>query len=154
MGWRKIRDGMQGEWAVSIDIDRAFEWLRYAAAACAALWLQIPSLTQLLILLMGVDIVLGVILAVRRRDLSVATAMDGMTRKIVSLILVGVAALLTPYVSGLVEINLAQAASAFYIVPEMLSFSRNSALLGVPVFSEFERVLDYFRTYSAGERER
>ena len=154
MGWRKIRDGMQGEWAVSIDIDRAFEWLRYAAAACAALWLQIPSLTQLLILLMGVDIVLGVILAVRRRDLSVATAMDGMTRKIVSLILVGVAALLTPYVSGLVEINLAQAASAFYIVPEMLSISRNSARLGVPVFSEFERVLDYFRTYSAGERER
>jgi len=71
-----------------------------------------------------------------------------MTRKIVSLILVGVAAMLTPYIGGLVEINLAQAASAFYIVPEMLSISRNAARLGVPVFSEFERVLEYFRSYS------
>jgi len=134
------------EWHV--DIDRVLDWLRVAAAAVAALWCAIPSLTQLLILLMGVDILLGLILAIRHRDLSVTTAMDGMTRKIVSLILVGVAALLTPYVSGLVEINLAQAASAFYIVPEMLSISRNAARLGVPVFSEFERVLEYFRSYS------
>lgn len=131
-----------------VNIDRVLDWLRVAAAAVAALWCAIPSLTQLLILLMGVDILLGLILAIRHRDLSVQTAMDGMTRKIVSLILVGVAALLTPYVSGLVEINLAQAASAFYIVPEMLSISRNAARLGVPVFSEFERVLEYFRSYS------
>ncbi len=134
------------EWHV--DIDRVLDWLRVAAAAVAALWCAIPSLTQLLILLMGVDILLGLILAIRRRDLSVTTAVDGMTRKIVSLILVGVAAMLTPYVGGLVEINLAQAASAFYIVPEMLSISRNAARLGVPVFSEFERVLEYFRSYS------
>ncbi len=134
------------EWHV--DIDRVLDWLRVAAAAVAALWCAIPSLTQLLILLMGVDILLGLILAIRRRDLSVTTAVDGMTRKIVSLILVGVAAMLTPYVGGLVEINLAQAASAFYIVPEMLSISRNAAQLGVPVFSEFERVLEYFRSYS------
>ncbi len=141
------------EWHV--DIDRVLDWLRVAAAAVAALWCAIPSLTQLLILLMGVDILLGLILAIRRRDLSVTTAVDGMTRKIVSLILVGVAAMLTPYVGGLVEINLAQAASAFYIVPEMLSISRNAAQLGVPVFSEFERVLEYFRSYSgarAGEK--
>jgi len=134
------------EWHV--DIDRVLDWLRVAAAAVAALWCAIPSLTQLLILLMGVDILLGLILAIRRRDLSVTTAVDGMTRKVVSLILVGVAAMLTPYVGGLVEINLAQAASAFYIVPEMLSISRNAARLGVPVFSEFERVLEYFRSYS------
>lgn len=134
------------EWHV--DIDRVLDWLRVAAAAVAALWCAIPSLTQLLILLMGVDILLGLILAIRRRDLSVTTAVDGMTRKIVSLILVGVAAMLTPYVGGLVEINLAQAASAFYIVPEMLSISRNAAQLGVPVFSAFERVLEYFRSYS------
>jgi len=100
-----------------------------------------------------VDILLGVILAIRHRDLSVTTAMDGMTRKIVSLILVGVAALLTPYVSGLVEINLAQAASAFYLVPEMLSISRNAASLGVPMFSQFEQVLEYFRAYSSTRTE-
>jgi toxin secretion/phage lysis holin len=134
-----------------VDIDNVTDGLRWIAATVAAFWLQIPSLTQLLIILMGVDILLGLILAIRHRDVSVATAMDGVTRKLVSLILVGVAALLTPYVSGLVEINLAQAASAFYIVPEMLSISRNSARLGVPVFSEFERILDYFRSYSGGQ---
>lgn len=134
-----------------VDIDNVTDGLRWFAATVAAFWLQIPSLTQLLIILMGVDILLGVILAIRNRDISVGTAMDGVTRKLVSLILVGVAALLTPYVSGLVEINLAQAASAFYIVPEMLSISRNSARLGVPVFSEFERILDYFRSYSGGQ---
>ena len=134
-----------------MNIDRVTDGLRWGAAAIAALWAAIPSLTQLLIILMGVDILLGTILAVRRHDLDVGTALDGVTRKLVSLVLVGVAALLTPYVSGLVEINLAQAASAFYIVPEMLSISRNSALLGVPVFSEFERILDYFRSYSGGQ---
>ena len=134
-----------------VDIDNVTDGLRWIAATVAAFWLQIPSLTQLLIILMGVDILLGLILAIRHRDVSVATAMDGVTRKLVSLILVGVAALLTPYASGLVEINLAQAASAFYIVPEMLSISRNSARLGVPVFSEFERILDYFRSYSGGQ---
>ena len=131
-----------------VDIDNVTDGLRWIAATVAAFWLQIPSLTQLLIILMGVDILLGVILAIRNRDISVGTAMDGVTRKLVSLILVGVAALLTPYVSGLVEINLAQAASAFYIVPEMLSISRNSASLGVPVFSQFEQILEYFRSYS------
>lgn len=136
------------EWHV--DIDRVLDWLRVAAAAVAALWCAIPSLTQLLIIMMSVDILLGIILAIRHRDLSVQTAMDGMTRKIVSLILVGLAALLTPYVSGMVEINLAQAASAFYIVPEMLSISRNSASLGVPVFAQFEQILEYFRSYSGG----
>lgn len=136
------------EWHV--DIDRVLDWLRVAAAAVAALWCAIPSLTQLLIIMMSVDILLGIILAIRHRDLSVQTAMDGMTRKIVSLILVGLAALLTPYVSGMVEINLAQAASAFYIVPEMLSISRNSARLGVPVFAQFEQILEYFRSYSGG----
>lgn len=135
----------------SVNIDRVTDGLRWGTAAIAALWTAIPSLTQLLIILMGVDILLGTILAVRRHDLDVGTALDGVTRKLVSLILVGVAALLTPYVSGLVEINLAQAASAFYIVPEMLSISRNSASLGVPVFSEFERILDYFRSYSGGQ---
>ena len=134
-----------------VNIDRVTDGLRWGTAAIAALWTAIPSLTQLLIILMGVDILLGTILAVRRHDLDVGTALDGVTRKLVSLILVGVAALLTPYVSGLVEINLAQAASAFYIVPEMLSISRNSASLGVPVFSEFERILDYFRSYSGGQ---
>lgn len=67
-----------------VNIDRVLDWLRVAAAAVAALWCAIPSLTQLLILLMGVDILLGLILAIRRRDLSVTTAVDGMTQQTVA----------------------------------------------------------------------
>lgn len=133
---------------VDMDIDKGIEWLRWGAAGCALLWLKIPELTQLLLIMMAVDVVFGLIIAIKKRDLSVSAASWGVTKKFAVLVLVGLAAVLNHYVQNVIEINLTQAASVFYLVPEMLSISRNAAELGVPVFSQFETVLDYFRNYS------
>ena len=138
----------RGSLSVNIQIDDAFEYLRWGAAGCALLWIQIPELTQLLLIMMVADVVLGLIVAIKKRDLSASTASWGVTKKLIVLLLVGMAAVLNHYIQPIIEINLTQAASVFYIVPEMLSISRNAAELGVPVFSQFETVLEYFRNYS------
>lgn len=122
--------------------------VQVVTAATVALWAQIPELTQLLVLLMAVDVVLGVIKAIHERDLSAAQAWSGVTKKVVVLLLVGVAGLLNPYIQEFVQINLVQAASAFYIVPELASITRNAAALNVPMFVQMAGVMRYFQAAS------
>lgn len=119
--------------------------VQFVLAAVAAFWYSLPELTQLLIGLMAIDIVLGLILAVKRHDLSAETAWNGMTKKVVSLLLVATASLLSPHIQGIIEINLTQAASAFYLVPELTSITRNAAALDVPVFTQLKDILRYYQ---------
>lgn len=134
---------------MQFEIDNSIQGCRWILAGCALIWFRIPELTQLLLILMIIDIVFGLIVAIKERDLSAHAALWGVTKKFSVLILIAVAAIFNHYVQPIIEINLTQAASVFYIVPEMLSISRNAARIGIPVFSEFERVLGYFRNYSA-----
>lgn len=134
---------------MQFEIDNLIQGCRWILAGCALIWFRIPELTQLLLILMIIDIVFGLIVAIKERDLSTHAALWGVTKKFSVLILIAVAAIFNHYVQPIIEINLTQAASVFYIVPEMLSISRNAARIGIPVFSEFERVLGYFRNYSA-----
>ena len=76
-------------------------------------WAAMPQLTQLLLLLMVLDTALGVTRAIRAHDLSAHAAWEGATKKLGTLLLVAVAAVLNPYVQNFLEINLVQAASAF-----------------------------------------
>lgn len=124
------------------------EGIRWVTTGIVALWGQMPQLTQLLVALMIVDITLGLAVAIKRRDVSSKAAWNGMTKKIGSLLLVAVAALLNPFANNIMEINLVQAASAFYVVPELLSISRNAGILGVPVFTQFSLLMRYFQTVS------
>lgn len=94
----------------------------------------------------AIDVLLGLILAVKSHDLSAQAAWQGMTKKIVSLLLVATAALLNPHIQGIIEINLTQAASAFYLVPELTSITRNAAALDVPVFTQMKDILRYFQS--------
>ena len=111
-------------------------------------WAMLPALTQLLVWLMVADTALGLMIAIRKRDLSAQVAWTGATKKIGSLILIGVAGLVNPHVQGIIEVNLVQAASAFYIVPELTSISRNAAILHVPVFVQMSGLLRYFQAAS------
>ena len=131
-------------------MDNALTIARWATTIVVAIWGNVPQLTQLLVMLMVIDIALGVCVAWKQRDLSAKAAWEGMTKKIASLLMIAVAGLLNPFVNGLVEVNLVQAASAFYIVPELLSITRNAAILDVPVFTQFTVVLRYFQAVSQG----
>ena len=118
------------------------------AAMIMGFWAMLPELTQLLVWLMVADTALSLMIAIRKRDLSAKVAWAGATKKVGSLILIGVAGLLNPHVQGFVEVNLVQAASAFYIVPELASISRNAAILHVPVFVQMSSILRYFQAAS------
>lgn len=126
-------------------IEKAAQW---GVAAGVAFWAALPQLTQLLLLLMVIDTVLGLTRAVRQHDLSAQAAWTGATKKLGTLLLVAVAAVLNPYVRNFLEINLVQAASAFYIIPELTSITRNAAALDVPVFVQMQGVMRYFQAAS------
>lgn len=126
-------------------------WVRYCSAAVLAFWAAIPELTQLLMALMVIDMILGIAIAVRQKDFSPTQAWDGVTRKLGSLLIIGVAALMDPYAKRIMEVNLVQAASAFYMVPELGSIIRNAAILDVPVPPQFKSITQYFRSLSGEE---
>jgi toxin secretion/phage lysis holin len=134
------------------NLDYISDPLKWAAALTVGLWTAVPELTQLLVTLMVIDIVLGLMVARKLRNLSAKAAWDGAQKKVTALILVAVAALLSPRIQPIIEINLVQAASAFYIVPELLSITRNAAILDVPVFNQMTVVLRYFQAVSETEK--
>lgn len=135
MGRRYIHAAME-------HVERMLQW---AVAVAVAFWAALPQLTQLLLLLMVLDTALGIIRAVKQRDLSVKAAQDGATKKVGTLLLVAGAAVLNPFVNSFLEINLVQAASAFYIIPELTSITRHAAALDVPVFVQMRGVMRYFQ---------
>lgn len=123
-------------------------WVRGAMAVLLGVWSVLPELTHLLVWLMVADTVLGFAVAIKQRNVSSAQAWNGATKKLGSLLMVGVAALLNPHIQSFIQINLVQAASAFYIVPELTSITRNAALLDVPVFAQLKDILKYFQVAS------
>ncbi len=129
-------------------IEHVQVWIRVVIGAVIGLWHVVPAVTQLLVLLMAADVVLGVTVAIRDHAFNVDYARRGAGKKLATLVMVGVAAVLTPYVQDFVGINLVQAASAFYLVPELGSVTKNAALLGAPTFPAMTMVLDYFDTFS------
>ena len=127
---------------------KAIQWL---AAAVAGLWFALPELTQLLIALMAIDVILGFVKAWKDRDVSAQKAFSGVTKKMVTLLMIGVFALIDHYADDVLQLNLMQAGSAFYLIPELTSIMRNAAALDVPVFNQLQGVLRYFQTAS-GEK--
>ena len=144
VGWLFLLAGMGG------GVRRLVQQLRWGIQATlttlSAFWQALPGFAQLLIWLMLIDTVLGIMLAIRRRDISAQRARDGANKKVGALLLVAVAALVKFYVPLPIEIDLVQAASAFYCMSELISIGRNAALLNVPVFVQFQSILRYFQT--------
>lgn len=133
------------------NVEPFMHYIKWVAALVSALWGGVPDLTRLLFVLMVIDTLFGLTVAIKERSLSSSMAWSGVTKKLGTLGMVVVAALLGPY-NPIPEISLVQAASAFYTVPELLSIARNAAILHIPVFSQFSGVLRYFQGIS-GHRE-
>jgi toxin secretion/phage lysis holin len=127
-------------------------WIRTIMAVLLGVWAALPELTHLLVWLMVIDTVLGIAVAIKQHNLSSAQAWNGATKKLGSLLMVAVAAVLNSYIQRFIEINLVQAASAFYIVPELTSIMRNAATLEIPAFTQLQPILRYFQTASGGEK--
>lgn len=116
---------------------------RWILAGISGFVATIPELTHFLLVLMLVDIAFGLAAARKQRNLSPSQMWDGVTKKIGSLGIVVLAAIIDSYVDVL-GIDLVQVTTVFYIGPELLSILRNAALLGVAVPPQFSSVLKYF----------
>lgn len=133
-----------------MDTDKIKAGVQWVGALVVGLWDAVPALTQLLLILMLVDLILRILINWRIQDqLSYRDSWDIVTKKIVTIGFVSLGALLQPYVGDAMGINLAQAASVFYIVPELLSIVKGAGILQVPVPHEIVKVISYFDAFNS-----
>ncbi len=93
-------------------------------------WFSLQPIVSGLLILMLIDVLTGCCLAVVQKKLSSTTSWRGMCKKVIVLLLVGVAAVLEPFANG---IPLSKLVAVFYIVTEALSIMENAAMAGVPL---------------------
>lgn len=93
-------------------------------------WLNSQPVISTLLLLMVMDIITGTFAAIIKRTLNSSISWQGMSKKVVMLILVGFASVLETFSQG---VPLGKLAAMFYIVTEGLSIVENAGLAGVPL---------------------
>jgi toxin secretion/phage lysis holin len=100
--------------------------------------LQSMPLVSTLLLLMIIDVICGLITSFISKTVSSAVSWRGMSKKVIMLLVVGLAAVLEPFAQG---IPLAKLVSLFYIATEALSIMENAAIAGVPLPSVLTEAL-------------
>jgi toxin secretion/phage lysis holin len=116
-----------------------------AIAVFGALVARIPLEIQVLLVLMVLDIVLGAIIAIRRRDVSSDEFGKGVAKKM------GIIVLLTALRASepVLQFDAMDYAAVFFVVYELISITENAARLGVPIPERVAHVLATMR----GERD-
>ena len=97
--------------------------------ALFGLWVGLDVAVRVLVLLMALDIVTGLAAAFAARAIDSRTGWRGISRKVVTLGIVGAAAVIDPHVS----VPLTQIVAGFYAASELTSLAENAALAGVPI---------------------
>lgn len=129
-----------------IEVGQVLEYGKWILAGIAAFLNSVPQLTWFLIWLMVIDTLFGVGVAIRKNDLSSTEWWGGATRKLGSLGIVALAAVLNNYID-VAGIDMVQVATVFYIGPELASVLRNAVTLGIPVPPQIAGVMRYFQEH-------
>lgn len=116
--------------------------VRVAIAAVLGLWQGLPQVTQVLVWLMVLDVALGVAVSIRDNTYTMEATRRGAFRKVGYLAQLVIAGLFNQAFGDTLGIDLVQAASIFYIWPELASVTRHTAELGAPTFPQLQMVLD------------
>lgn len=101
-----------------------------------------------LIMLIGIDILTGLLNALADRTLNSTTSFRGMTRKAMVLLIVGTGAVLEPY-TGL---PLSKLIATFYLFTEAISITENLHKAGVPLPSFLTDTLEKLKGKSDKEK--
>ena len=120
----------EGTNVTRLPVDSIVSWLAWGHG-------QYP-IVGILILMMGLDVAVGLCAAVITRSVSATVSQNGMTRKVIMLLLVGVGAVLEPYAG---ELPLSKLIAMAFIATEGISIVKNSARAGVPVPQQLIDVL-------------
>jgi toxin secretion/phage lysis holin len=110
------------EGMMNLPMDSIVEWIRQASA-------QYP-VVGILLVLMGIDILMGFVAAVITKTVSSTISQNGMSRKAGMLLIVGAGAALKPYTNGL---PLSELISTYYLWTEAISICENATRAGIPV---------------------
>ena len=104
------------------------------------IWGDFTPLLAALIVCMALDYISGVACAVVRKDVSSKIGFKGIVKKILILMLVGVAHILDAYVLNSTPV-LQSAVTMFFIANEGISLVENAAGLGIPIPKKMLEVL-------------
>lgn len=107
-------------------------------------------LVSTLLLLMIIDVICGLVTSFICKTVSSSVSWRGMSKKVVMLLVVGLAAVLEPFAQG---IPLAKLVSLFYIATEALSIMENAAIAGVPLPSVLTEALVKIKESQRARRE-
>ena len=106
----------------------AAKWL---LAFVLAFWLSIPLTVQILVACMGLDFATGVLVGFIRHELASHRSFVGIAKKMLILILVAVAHLISEALK--LPFDLGVGVAAAYVVNEVISITENCANAGVPI---------------------
>lgn len=93
-------------------------------------WINASPALLALVILMLLDIMTGIFASIIAANLSSSASWKGMSKKVIMIILIGLASVLEPFAQG---IPLSKLVATFYIVTEALSIVENAARCGVPL---------------------
>lgn len=144
-------------WAwIQMAVGTIGRWLGYflggnAVAQTGAEAAAPDRLLLALIIFMALDYLSGVLCAIAARRLSSAVGFRGICRKVLILVLVGVANAIDTLLGA--GAALRSAVLIFYLSNEALSLTENAARLGLPIPEKMKRVLAQLHGRAAGTDE-
>lgn len=104
-----------------------------ALAALAGALVHTPPPLQALLIVMGLDLVSGILYAVKQRDLSSKVMYDGLLRKSAVLLIVLAVYVFDREYASAIKLEIANATVFAFTVREILSILENASRLGVPI---------------------
>lgn len=107
------------------------KWSMIFLAAIAGAWLKIPHAVQILILMMGLDILSGIIAAIATRTLNSSMMVRGLFKKLAVFPLLAMLHIVEKPLTLPFEFE--TLAAIAFIVYEAMSITENAALAGLPV---------------------
>jgi toxin secretion/phage lysis holin len=111
-----------------IDMNDVQKIFAFISGCAAALWISLDWGMQLLLILMAIDILVGTILALIQHTLSAKIRFDGLGKKAIILLVVGMAYALDFYIASNANINppIALGIVGFFCFNEITSIVRNA----------------------------
>ena len=115
-------------------------------------WGGADGLFYALITFIVVDYITGVMCAIEKHNLSSEIGFHGIFRKVLILLLVGIANIVDVHVIGTGSV-LRAAVCFFYISNEGLSILENAAILGLPIPEQLKKVLKQIKNRCGDEKQ-
>ncbi|KRM88458.1 phage holin family protein [Liquorilactobacillus vini] len=115
-------------------------WFSLLGAFAGWFWGEMNGLLNVLLIFIAIDYLTGSLYAISQKQLSSEIGFQGLTRKLLILILIGCANLLDVYLLQHGS-SLKNATICFYLSNEGLSLLENTAKLGLPLPSKLKAVL-------------